>query len=55
MASSSTQSIITLVFGVTATAISAVTVWQGRKFWRWWHDRHGAQKIEEDTPSRERL
>lgn len=55
MASSSTQSIITLVFGVTATAVSAVTVWQGRKFWRVWHNRHRVLDLEEDTASRERL
>ena len=34
--SSSTETIINVVFGLTATAISIVTVWQGRKAWKIW-------------------
>lgn len=37
MAYSSTQAVLALVFGATATGISIVTVWQGYKFWETWH------------------
>ena len=39
MTSNSSQSVITLVFGLIATIISIITVWQGYKFWKTWHGR----------------
>lgn len=40
MASSTTQNVGTIVFGITATLISAITVWQGHRAWKIWRERH---------------
>jgi len=39
MASSASQTITTVVFGVTATVISIVTVWYSYRAFKIWHDR----------------
>ena len=52
MASNSTQSLITLVFGITATTISIITIWQGYKFWKTWSECRSGQDIEAGYPSR---
>lgn len=40
MASSASQTISTVVFGIIATIISVFTVWQSYKAWKIWHDHH---------------
>ncbi|KAF6235062.1 hypothetical protein HO173_006689 [Letharia columbiana] len=36
--SNSTETVTNIVFGVTATTISIVTVWQGHRVWKMWHE-----------------
>ena len=36
----STQTITNLIFGLTATIISVVTVWQGHRVWKMWREHH---------------
>lgn len=40
MASSTTQTISTVVFGIVAIFISIITVWQSYKAWRLWLDHN---------------
>lgn len=39
--SDTTQTAVNIVFGLTATAIGGVTIWQGYKSWKTWHG-HGS-------------
>ena len=42
--SNSTQTITNVVFGLTATAISVVTVWQGHKVWKMWREHNNGNE-----------
>ena len=42
--SNSTEIITNAVFGITATAISVVTVWQGHRAWKLWREHAHGQR-----------
>jgi hypothetical protein len=44
LASNTTQTIVTIIFGITATAISGVTIYQGRRAWQMWHEHQRQQQ-----------
>ena len=48
VASSTVQVITIIVFGIIATVVSGLTVWQGHKVWKLWkeHHRECAKKYE---------
>ena len=48
MSLSSTQAVLTLVFGMTATLTSVVAVWQGYKFWKTWYGHTEAESSRND-------
>ncbi|CAD6567016.1 MAG: hypothetical protein ASARMPREDX12_009218 [Alectoria sarmentosa] len=44
--SNSAQIITSVVFGITATVISIVTVWQGHRVWKMWREHaHGQENL----------
>lgn len=40
MNSNQAQIITNIAFGFVATGISIITVWQGHRAWKLWHDHH---------------
>ena len=46
ISSGSTQAIIALVFGLIASALGLITVWQGYQFWRIWNGRSSQHDLE---------
>ena len=55
MESTATQTIATIAFGVTATLISVITVWQGRRAWRRLYGHESERNAESDLESRNSL
>lgn len=53
IASAATQTIATIAFGIVATLISALTVWQGRRAWRRLYGRQSERNAESDVESRD--
>lgn len=45
MASSTTQNVGTVVFGITATCISAITIWQGHRAWKLHRQSHASTDV----------
>lgn len=55
IASAATQTIATIAFGIVATLISTLTVWQGRRAWRRLYGRQSERNAEADVESRDYL
>ena len=51
--STATQTIATIVFGVTATLIGVFTAWQGRRAWRKLYREESKPTAESDLESRD--
>lgn len=45
VASNQAQIIINIAFGIAATGISIITIWQGHRAWKLWHAHHCHIKV----------
>lgn len=55
MSSAITQNITNVVFGITATVVGGLGLWQGHRAWRMWRDHHRRQAAAEDNETCEQL
>ena len=55
IASADAQTIATIAFGIVATLISALAVWQGRRAWRRLYRQLSERLVESDLESRDYL
>ena len=51
LASSSTQAVLTLVFGLSATLLGAITSWQAYLFWKVWTEHSDVHHMTGISPS----
>lgn len=50
LASNTTQTFVTIIFGATATVISGVTIYQGHRTWRMWQEHQRQQQAPDLEP-----